>query len=430
MARYRRLTLLVTVAALWVVALSTGAWAQKLTFWHSYTQPSRIEAIDRIVDAFEAAHPGVTIEVEIVPFASFYQRWTSAWTAGTLPDVSTAVLTQAVLMAEAGVTQPVDDLVESMGGRGVFLPKPIETLTYKGATIGLPHYSHARLLWYRKDLFEAAGVKVPETWEELKAAAVALNQPPARYGMSIPLAKGGPARIYLWHLIIGAGGRMLGPNGEVSIDSQPVRDAVEFMLDLYRTVSPQGSITYGTNDNKNAFFTGRSAMIIESPFIIGEAAEQAAWFSPERLAGVPVPTNGGPQPWMNDTLVLVLMKDSKNAELAKEFLRFMFEEEQYVPFLHSMPGGQLPTLRAVAEGEAFYEHPLVRDFASSLQHALEGVANGTPVGMESGTNPWAGVIDGEDVLAELLQFVATGMKTVDQAIADAQKRIEQIVQGQ
>jgi hypothetical protein len=63
-----------------------------------------------------------------------------------------------------------------------FFPGALETCKIEGKLVALPFFSGAQILFYRKDLLDEKGVKVPTTLEELEAAAKALHNPPNVYG--------------------------------------------------------------------------------------------------------------------------------------------------------------------------------------------------------------------------------------------------------
>ena len=400
---------------------------EELVFWHSYSQQERIDAIEATIAAFEEDTPGFTVRHEVIPWGSFYEKWVSALEAGTLPDVSAALLNQAVLMYNAGATQPVDDVVSAMGGRGTFLDAPLSNLYYQGNYIGVPHYAHARLMWYRADWLEEAGLDVPTTWDELEQAVSELHDPPGRYGFVVPLGPNSPADIYFYHFLLGNGGKIFDENGNVAVNSPEAREAVEYMLETYEAFSPEGSLNYDVRETKSAFITGRTGFIIEAPFIIADVQRDADWATPDRLAGAPVPGNGQ-QPWMAELISLVLMEDLEYPEETKKFMQFMYREDEYVSFLHAVPGGQLPTVADVADGTRFWEHETIQAYRPSIENAIEGISNGTPVAMSEGVNTWAAVVAGENLIANMLQDVATGEKSVDQALADLESRLQEIVE--
>ena len=83
MLRHGREFVLVTLAVLAVVVSapvrSPGQGGERvIRFWHPYTQPQRAKEMQRAADEFEAANPGIKVEVEIVPWANINARWRAA----------------------------------------------------------------------------------------------------------------------------------------------------------------------------------------------------------------------------------------------------------------------------------------------------------------------------------------------------------------
>ena len=148
----------------------------EITFWHSFTQGARMEAVQKAADKFMEANPGVKINIETYSWGDFNTKWNAGLTTGDLPDMSTAQGTgEVVEMLNADVLTPIDDMVDDIG-RDRFSANALADMTSDGATYGVPYYSHAQVMWYRTDLLEAAGLEVPKTWDEFYDAAVTLTK--------------------------------------------------------------------------------------------------------------------------------------------------------------------------------------------------------------------------------------------------------------
>ena len=73
-------------------------------------------------------------------------------------------------MKQTGAVQPVDDIVEEIDGAHRFLPSAVQPYKYEDHTWAVPVFGMVQMLWYRKDMFEAAGLDPeapPKTWDEL-----------------------------------------------------------------------------------------------------------------------------------------------------------------------------------------------------------------------------------------------------------------------
>ena len=89
--------------------------------------------------------------------------------------MSTAQAGQVVEMINADAIIPLDDMIDEIG-RDRFYESPIQEMTYDGSCYAVPIYSHAFVMWYRKDLLEKYNLDVPTTWDEFNAAATAITQ--------------------------------------------------------------------------------------------------------------------------------------------------------------------------------------------------------------------------------------------------------------
>ena len=104
-----------------------GELSGEITFWHSFTQGARMEAIQAAADQFMADNPGVTINIETMSWGDFNTKWNAGITTGDLPDMSTAQNTgEVVEMLNAGVLAPSDATIDAIG-RDLFSEKALAT---------------------------------------------------------------------------------------------------------------------------------------------------------------------------------------------------------------------------------------------------------------------------------------------------------------
>ena len=144
------------MAADWVAAA-------EITFWHSFTQPARIAAMEETAAKFQE-ETGHTVHLEVVPWPNVEEKWTTAAAAGTLPDASICLPSVCLDMNEAGVSRSMDGVAERLGGTDAFASQGLldSFNTVDGQLISLPFYGHARLLIYRKDIFAEAGLEAAD----------------------------------------------------------------------------------------------------------------------------------------------------------------------------------------------------------------------------------------------------------------------------
>lgn len=410
------------------LALTGVAGAQELVFWHTFTQPERMKALEEHARKFEARRPGVKISIEVVPWQAYPEKWTTSFAAGRMPDVTAGNINFALAMYDVGAIDRVDDVVQKLGGEKAFLGKPLEMLRYKGAQVALPFYSHARVLLYRKDWLEEKGLKPPRTWDELMRAAVAMTQPPNRYGMIIPFGKQDyMGTLWLYIFTRAARGQFLDKDMNLTFNSPEVIKAAKFLVELYRKASPPGSINFQTGDLQKTFSAERANFFFETGFNITWTVNQAPHIAPHLSAiTAPIPEGGQPAA-MSDHIVMMLGKLTRHRALAAEFLAFLFEKEFYVKFLHLVPGGMMPTLGEVAHSREFWAHPLIVRYRPIVEAVMRGIEIGTPIAMENGANPYTHYIQNLGIVEQMFQDIVQTNRPVEQAVAETHEKLAKII---
>lgn len=129
-----------------------------------------------LIDTFAAENPGSTLVIEEQDWNGLVPRLQTALTsAEQTPDVVEIGNTQAPTFTHAGAFADISDLYAELGG-DTLLQGFVEAGSVDDTVYALPYYSGARAVFYRKDLFAAAGVEVPTTLAEFTDAAVTLQQ--------------------------------------------------------------------------------------------------------------------------------------------------------------------------------------------------------------------------------------------------------------
>ena len=133
---------------------------------------------------FEEQHPGSTLTIEQQEWDGLVERLTTALSSESeTPDVVEIGNTQAPTFTSAGAFAPLTDQLADLGGDDL-LQGFVDGATVDGETYAVPYYAGSKYIFYRKDLFEKAGLEVPTTMDEFVDAAVALkadNPKPANF---------------------------------------------------------------------------------------------------------------------------------------------------------------------------------------------------------------------------------------------------------
>lgn len=220
-----------------------------------------------ILDRFEREHPGITVREEILPASTDEQH---QFYAINLEGKSAEfdVLSMDVIwvqeFARAGWLREVGHLL-GKDEAGAFFPGPIEANTFDGRLFAIPWYVDAGVLYYRKDLLEKHGIKVPVTWQELvRTSQIITAKEPDLYGF-IWQGKQYEGLVcnaleYLWS----NGGEVL-REGRVVLNSPENREALAFMRDLivrYKVSPPL--VTTAIEEPTRHLFEGGKALFMRN----------------------------------------------------------------------------------------------------------------------------------------------------------------------
>lgn len=172
----RSAALLVLALALSACGTSAGGGdgTQEITVWLMKDTATE-EFVSRFESEFEREHAGLDLKIQIQEWNGITQKVTSALASTDPPDVIEVGNTQvAQYAASKGVTDLTDRKAELKGDD--WLPGLAGPGAIDGRQYGIPFYAANRVVIYRKDLFEAAGVTPPKTRDEWIAATTKLDQ--------------------------------------------------------------------------------------------------------------------------------------------------------------------------------------------------------------------------------------------------------------
>jgi N,N'-diacetylchitobiose transport system substrate-binding protein len=204
----------------------------------------------------------VEVEFERQQWDGIVEKLTTALSGSDSPDVVEFGNTQAQTFEAAGAVVDLTDKRDALGGDDL-LQSLLEAGTYDDKLYAVPYYAGARIVLYRKDLFEAAGVEVPTTLDEFLAAGVALKEANA----DVPNFSG----IYLpgrnWYAVLSFiwenGGDIANKDGDAwvgELDSAGSIAGLEFFKQLFDTANSAPADGDDANDYI-AFCNGEVGMM-------------------------------------------------------------------------------------------------------------------------------------------------------------------------
>lgn len=399
-----------------------------IVLWHSFTQGPRNEFMKEAADAFMVAHPGVKITIETFAWSEFYTKWTTGLQSGQVPDVSTALPNHVVEMLDADAIIPINDVIDNIG-RDRFYEAPLKEGTVDGNNYSIPLYSHAQVMWYRKDLLAKAGLAVPKTWDELFEAAKKINNPEDVYGLSVPMGLGDlQATRFLNFYVRSAGETLITEDGKANLTSKAAIDGINYWVKMYKEVSPSGSLNFKTLDQATLFYQGKTAFDFNSGFHIGGVETNSPNLL-DQIDAAPIPKINASDPDRGietSNIPMVVWKNSKHPEIAKAFVESLYEKEGYIKFLHSVPAGMLPAMKDIAEDPEFLDNPTIQKFSNAVKIISDAVDKGTAIGMEYEPSVESGIITSQSVIEGMFQNIVLKNESVEAAAKSAEKELNDL----
>jgi multiple sugar transport system substrate-binding protein len=246
------------------------------------------------IAAFEKQNPDIKIEYNEVPYGEAHQKLVLMIQSKTPVDLTPGREWTAEFAAMGGLVDMApffDKWSEKSELTDVFWKL---ARVYKGKTYFAPVSAMPDGLYYRKDLFDKAGLKPPTTWETFLTAAKTLRDPKnSMYGYSMRGAAGGHSYM-LAFMMAGAGGESFFDNaGNFMLDTPQGREGLKFYAELFWDhLTPPTAPTDGYLQMIQAFAAGRTAMYIHNASSVAELTKQMGVDGPWATTRIPAGPKG------------------------------------------------------------------------------------------------------------------------------------------
>ncbi len=307
-----------------------------ITVW-MHQESAFQDVYEKLVAGFERSHPGTKVTSLYIPFSDLETKTMTAYLGGDPPDIVKLPGTTFPQFSSKRLFAPVDPGAMGYASIGAFKaafePNTTSQLNYNGTIYGVPITWNALFLFYNKDDFRAAGLdptKPPATWEDLVRVAKKLT----KYKATGAVERAGFQWTYeeatewtymdLLGLVLGLGGTIL-KDGKGNLSSKEGIQALTYYQDMsvkYKISSP--NIT-STEYDPGIFANNQASMLISSNWMtpLIEGIKKSFKLGPN-WGVAPTPRwQGRPQVTISYTYGWAVAKNSKNAPLAWEFIRYL-----------------------------------------------------------------------------------------------------------
>ncbi|WP_169542481.1 ABC transporter substrate-binding protein [Sphingomonas baiyangensis] len=403
-----------------------------LRWWSPQAAPAQARAYRAQIKTFEAANPRYRVLFEPTSDDGYPAQFAAAFAAGQVPNLVSHLPSFAAQTYYAqGLLAPMDPVIAAIGADR-FLPdanRPYLAPDGRHAAIGIGSTA-VDMLWVRRELMAEAGITaIPRTWDQLRAAARAM-QKGAVYGAPLPYGSNSMTSLVFVGFVHRAGGQIFSPDLDLVLDSPATYAALDFYRSM-REFCPPGATSFGWADSLNAFVSGATATGIYGGRVLINIARQNPRIA-QHLACVPYPTIDAQVPhWtFNDFPSLFMPKQAPHQEATRALAASLYDPEGYVRQLLAAPGHVLPVIKGITDREDYRGNTITTTFAPEIAAMTAAASAGHNLGYESPAhrpNVKAGEIIASNALAELVQRVVLAGENPRAAVARASRAIEAIM---
>jgi len=374
-----------------------------------------MQTLQTLSREFENAHPDVRLRWVTLPEAELRRAVHSdLQTQARQFDLVTIGMYETPVFARRGWLQPIrspsgnhhQDLIDNIR----------EGLSHRGALYATPFYGESSMLYYRKDLFAKAGLKMPArpTWSEVTRFAAQLHDPQGEvHGICLRGKPGWGENMTLVATMVNAfGGQWFDMQWHPQLQTPAWREAVSLYVDLLRRHGPPDAVERGYNGNLELFNKGHCALWVDATVAAGFISDPKLNPRAAHVGFAPAPvavTHKGSHWLWAWAFAVPSHIDKARAEKAQTFAAWATSRE-YVRLVAATHGwGLVPA----GSRQSTYAEPAFQRVAPWAKHELEAIRSADPRDATLNPSPYLGV-----QFAAIPEFAPIG-DAVGRAIADA-----------
>jgi multiple sugar transport system substrate-binding protein len=358
---FRKL-LLAATASLLMAAPASADTTLKLV--EVITSPERTETLKEIVKGFEAANPGVKVEITSLPWGQAFEKFATMVSAGDTPDVVEMPDRWQALYANKGMLESLEpwlakwEHTKELNDRALQMGRYVNNTAY-----ALPYGFYLRAMFYNKKLFKEAGLSgPPKTLDEFVEDAKKVSALPGKYGYCL---RGGPGGLNGW-IMFGATGNgdntFFKQDGNSTLSEPGWVKGMSVLTDLYKSgAAPKDSVNWGFNEIVSGFYSGTCAMLDQDPDALIAIAER---MNKDDYDVAPMPKGAGGKAF--PTLGYgswSMFSTSKSKDLSWKLIAALAGPEGNIAWNKKI--GALPIYKS-AESDPFYADPKFKGWFEEL----------------------------------------------------------------
>jgi multiple sugar transport system substrate-binding protein len=422
-----------------------------LTIWTTEDVADRVTAQQKIMDGW-AQKNGATVKLVAVAEDQLTTVLTSAAAANDLPDAIAALSLNGMNQLRTDDLVDPDAAKEVVDGLGAdtFFKRTLELTSVDGEQIAVPSDGFSNLLFYRKDLLQAAGLAEPKTYADIQNAAKQLKKgKTAGIVAATAPADSFTSQTFEW-VALANGCQLVDDSGNITLNSPQCQEAFNFYGPMMKQYSVAGNQDADTT--RATYFAGDAAMVIWSSFLLDELAglrndalptcpqckKDPQWLAKNTgiLTQMQGPSGPNPAAW-GEVVSWNILKDA--SPKTKDFVTYMMSDG-YLPWLEIAPEGKMPARSGTSANPKEYadgwikltagvdkKEPLTEIYpAEVLNTIVASSGNFERWGIPQGQGELAAAVANQYVVPQALAKMLNSGASAADAANQAQQGAEQV----
>lgn len=383
--------------------------------WAHFIQSSD-EFLKQVAQEFGKKH-GITIRIDMVSLNDIPSKIAAEMESGTGHDIILLMNYSTSLYKDHLIS--LNDVISKIEEiYGPYQPAAQEASKVGNNWYSIPCYYTPSPGVYRKDYFQKANANPPDSFDDLLKAAEKLYA--IGHPIGLPISHCGDSNDWLFQTLASFGAHAIDKDGNVTIDSPQTREAIEYVKKLYKYMSSD-ILSWDGAGNNRWILSGVGSYIINSLSVVIAARNNF----PEifKNLGLVLPPKGPEGRYSTTSLYTYGIPKWSNAkELAKEFLLFLFEKDNFKQWVEASGGYDMPLFKDLSTFEdlqCWNNYPDI-DIVFKVGDLYHLPLWPAPAGGK------AQLTYDSYIIPDMFAYAVTGKMTTDEAIKWAEKQLKRI----
>lgn len=407
---------------------NAAASDKELTVWvEKVFSDEANSAMEERIKAF-SEEKGVKVNYEFIAATDFMTKLNAAIEAGTnVPDITTSAVTKVLNYYPDIPYKDVTSLVEEVNQERPYFSSIYEGSKIDGKNYFVPFTSSSCMMFIRKDKLAEKGItEMPKTWDEVFAAAEKVADPDnGFYGLGIgcgPTDEDGENmfRTIMWNY----GTYLFDKEGNITINNPKTIELLNKYKEMYDGgVIPQAASTWDPGGNNSSYLMGESAIVFNAPTLYNALkTDEANKELLENTEVLSLPAGPDNSTTMGFATGFSIMETCKDVDSATAFIKYMVDKDWYNQYVDITAPVFAPLFEDIKTTDNWSTgiNAQVISYAENSSgyygYPIENLKGRAVAAKHYFTFP----------IAEMMNKVVTETMTPEEAVANAQSKIEEV----